>query len=88
MLKFRTECGWIAYKTTAAEIKSIGGLGICDTCNKSSDIGYLVPVLNCWLCEECFNNWKSRAHYYPEDVPVETRRALYYEQMILYTESE
>lgn len=83
MEKFHLKNGLIVYKTTTAEIQSIGGLGICDECGHfQPDGGYLVPVLNHWQCEECFNDWKSRARYYPEDAPIEARRAKYYETLI------
>lgn len=87
MEKIKIECGLIAYKTTFSEILSIGGLGICDACGQSHhEGGYLVPVLNWWMCEECFNDWKSRATYYPEDAPYEAKRAEYYEAMIPLTD--
>ena len=87
MEKFKIECGLIVYKTTTEEIMSIGGLGICDACGQfHPEGGYLVPVLNWWMCEECFNDWQSRATYYPEDAPFEAKRAEYYEAMIPCTE--
>ncbi|OQA48394.1 MAG: hypothetical protein BWY46_01401 [Firmicutes bacterium ADurb.Bin300] len=46
MKKLKTRVGYIAYKVTQAEICKIGGFGICDTCNSTSESGYLVPVLN------------------------------------------
>jgi hypothetical protein len=87
MEKFYTYSGLIAYKTTTEEIMSIGGLGICDECGQFIPSGgYLIPVLNHWQCQECFNDWKSRARYYPEDAPFEARCAKYYEAMIPCTE--
>lgn len=87
MEKFYTKSGYIAYKTTFLEITRIGGLGICDECGTVHlEGGYLVPVLNHWQCEECFNDWQSRATYYPEDAPFEARTAKYYEAMIPCTE--
>ena len=87
MEKFHLKNGLIVYKTTTAEIQSIGGLGICDECGQfHPEGGYLVPVLNHWQCKECFEDWKSRAKYYPEDAPYEARRAAYYERVIPFTE--
>lgn len=87
MEKFHTKSGLIAYKTTVEEIMSIGGLGICDECGEFSfDGGFLVPVLNHWQCKECFEDWQSRAKYYPEDAPFEARYARYYENVIPFTE--
>lgn len=79
MRKMLTKAGLIAYHTTAAEITLIGGFGICDECGKHSHEGYLVPVLNHWQCPKCFNDWKDRARYYPEDAPFERHTAAYYE---------
>ena len=89
MEKFYLDCGLIVYKTTTEEIQSIGGLGICDACGTfTPDGGYLIPVLNWWMCEECFNDYKQRATRYPEDDPIEKRRALYYESVLPFTEIE
>ena len=87
MEKFYTKNGLIAYKTTVSEIYSIGGFGICDECGAHPpEVGYLVPVLNHWQCEECFKDWSDRAKYYPEDAPYEAKRATYYEARIPFTE--
>ena len=32
------------------ELAKIGGIGICDRCNGTSNTGYYVAVLNCWFC--------------------------------------
>lgn len=86
MRKMLMKAGLIAYHTTAAEITLIGGFGICDECGKHSHDGYLVPVLNHWQCPKCFNDWKDRARYYPEDAPFERHTAAYYESRIPLTE--
>lgn len=31
------------------ELAKIGGIGICDRCNGTSNTGYYVAVLNCWI---------------------------------------
>lgn len=83
MVKFKTSVGWIAYKTTTAEIMSIGGFGICDECNEAQlNGGYLVPVLNHWMCQKCFDEWKKTANYYPQDAPIEKKNSEYYEKLI------
>ncbi len=87
MKKLRSPAGLIAYKTTTEEIYSIGGLGICDDCGTfRADGGYLVPVLNHWMCEECFNDWSGRAKFYPEDAKFELKTAEYYEARIPITD--
>lgn len=87
MRKMKTKNGLLVYKTTTAEIASIGGMGICDECGKPSlEGGYLIPVMNHWMCHACFDEWKDRAKYYPEDEPIEARNARYYEARIPITE--
>lgn len=52
-----------AYKATAMETTLIGGFGVCDTCNDYADKGYLVPVLNRYLCDDCFKSFCTRHRY-------------------------
>ena len=78
MKQFKSKCGYIIFKCTALEIISIGGLGICDHCNNFSEVGYLIPVLNHWLCESCFLKWDENSTYYPEDIPFEKKNTKYY----------
>lgn len=54
MKKFTTKQGYIAYACTAAETAYLGGMGICDDCGKSALSGFLVPVLNHYMCPDCF----------------------------------
>ena len=65
--------GFLVIKTSLTEIANIGGLGICDECNKASFVGYLVCVLNHWMCQDCYDQWSKRAKYYPEDSAIEQR---------------
>lgn len=54
---------------------------ICDWCGKPqlpSDKGYYISVLNQWYCEECFNEWKERAVWYPEDADIERKNFDFY----------
>ena len=88
MLKFRTRQGYIAYQCTASETTLLGGMGICDDCGKFSETGFLVPVLNHYMCPRCFEDWQNCGHYYPEDIPIEQRRAAYYESTIPMEVSE
>ena len=85
MKKFYLDNGLIAYETSALENMRIGGLGMCDECGEQHmphENGYLVPVLNHWMCKSCFADWKSRCKHYPEDDRIEKRNALYYESLI------
>lgn len=82
MRRFTTKSGYIAYQATAEEAALLGGRGICDDCGKFSAKGYLIPVLNHYMCPDCFHGWERGSAYYPEDIPVETRTAAYFESMI------
>ena len=82
MTKGKTQVGYIYLKTSVEECSKWGGMGICDHCNQASSEGYLVPVLNHWLCPDCFNSWAKRATYYPEDIDYESRTTAYYERIL------
>ena len=82
MTKIRTVIGYIAYRATADELAPIGGKGVCDSCNRYSYHGYLIPVLNSYYCPECYRDFCSRARFYPDDIGHETRVAAYYESKI------
>lgn len=75
--------GLTAFRTSTEELFSIGGLGICDHCNEyHSEGGYLIPVLNHWICSKCYKEWKERAIRYPEDDEFEQRYIRIYENLI------
>lgn len=82
MTKGKTKVGHIFFKTTSTECAKWGGFGICDECNQHSAEGYLVPVLNLWLCPKCFESWQKRAIYYSEDRSYEENKAQYYESIL------
>lgn len=66
--------GFKVLKVSLVEITSIaGGMGICDSCNRSSFKGYYIAVMNRWYCPECYEQWLSRAYRYGEDEPIETK---------------
>lgn len=78
----RIEFGkFLIIECTAAELyAACGGPGICDYCAIPAAVGYYIAVLNHWYCPECFERWKSHAHYYPEDADVERRNFEFYAQ--------
>lgn len=82
MRKIKSKCGYTVYEATAVETMRLGGIGVCDECNKGSIRGYLIPVLNRYMCPLCYEEWNNRAVYYAEDIPHEERVAGYYEKMI------
>jgi hypothetical protein len=88
MKKFRMKCGYVAYVVTIEELANIGGFGICDECNEFALSGYLVPVLNHYMCQSCFEKFDSRANYYKEDIPIENKNAEYYESRIPLDDAE
>ncbi|MBQ6164752.1 MAG: hypothetical protein IJK23_09795 [Clostridia bacterium] len=85
MMRIETKSGYKAYHCTATEIKITGGKGICDSCGKPHRLGYLIPVLNRWYCEGCFNEWDNSTRFYGSDNAVEQRVDAYYRQMIPLT---
>lgn len=65
-----------------------GGTGECDHCLARPEEGYYIAVLNEWLCEKCFNKWKTYAVYYEDDAPIERRNFDFYCMKIREYEQE
>ena len=86
MKKKALENGLIYYEATAEDTARLGGFGICDDCGSFAQNGYLVPVLNHYMCESCFSDWSARAKHYSEDDIYEKRTSAYYESRIPYTD--
>lgn len=64
----QTDKNFLIVKTSNIEVVSIGGLGMCDSCNKASAAGYIIGALGGrWYCPECYEEWHSRATNYKED---------------------
>lgn len=77
--KYRNKNGHIVIPCTFIQnVEKIGGLGICDDCNKVKDNGNIIPVLGRWYCDECTKEWEKRAKYYEEDKDIEERKAIDY----------
>ncbi len=69
-----TDKGFLVIEASQLEVVKIGGLGICDACNKASSSGNIISVLaGRWYCPECFNEWHSSAINYEEDREYEKR---------------
>ena len=62
--------------------------GVCDHCNQMPETGYLVAVLNHWLCPKCTKEFLERAVRYDEDIPIEKRNHEYYLHMAKMTNIE
>ncbi|MBQ9092266.1 MAG: hypothetical protein IJY52_08385 [Anaerotignum sp.] len=82
MKKTKLNCGHAAYEVSRVEVMRLGGFGICDNCNTTAETGYLVPVLNRWLCPKCYEEFNKSANFYQEDMWVEEKNCRYYESMI------
>lgn len=64
--------GFLVIKTESlSEALKLGGVAVCDSCNKSTFTGYYIAVLNKWMCERCYEEWIYFAKRYEEDIPVE-----------------
>lgn len=74
--------GFKVISTSMSEAISIGGLGICDTCNQASFKGYIVCVLNRWCCEKCYKEWNENAIYYSEDSEFESIKFLEFKKLL------
>lgn len=82
MIKFKNSVGYTVYRVTAEECYFWGGLSICDDCNEFSSYGYLVPVLNYFMCPSCFCEWDESCVFYPEDLDFESSVIKYYESIL------
>lgn len=82
MKKFKTAKGYIVYKAIAAETALLGGIGVCDDCGQETAQGFLVPVLNHYMCPACFQDWEAHGTFYPQDTEIEAKNAAYYERRI------
>lgn len=61
-------------KASAKEMfEAVGSPGICDYCSERPEHGYYIAVLNQWYCPKCWEEFKKRAVWHPEDAMVEDR---------------
>ena len=70
--------GFRVIKTSNTECIEWGGAAVCDHCNGTASFGYLVSVLNHWICPECFKDWYNRAKRYTDDIPYEEKKFEYF----------
>lgn len=77
--KVENEKGFLVLEVSHIEcITRLGGYGICDSCNKASEKGYYVAVLNHWMCPDCYNKWINRATRHKDDISIEERNYAHY----------
>lgn len=78
----RNKKGFLVIKTNIVEMAAtMDSPGICDHCNKMAVNGYLVSVLNHYLCEDCYKEWMGYAENYPEDQHIERKNMDMYIRM-------
>ena len=66
--KGRTKKGYVYYYMFAIDtIEIFGGCGICDDCGKFANMGIYVPVLNHYMCVNCYKSFVKSCKYYSED---------------------
>lgn len=82
MVKFKLPIGYTVYRVTAEECLSWGGLGVCDECNVCGPYGYLVPVLNHYMCPSCYHDWVLSCKFYAKDLDFERFYISYYEKIL------
>lgn len=65
--------------TMVEAMKIFWWLWICDNCNWGNfgKWNAYIPVLNKWYCKKCFEDWKKRAKFYPDDVKFEENNIQY-----------
>lgn len=84
MYEIRSKNGFKAYVCSAKETKLIGGCGVCDCCNERVSAGFLVPVMDYYMCPECFFNFDRN---YPknlgsDELAYEFKKSRFYESHI------
>jgi len=81
MKKFTAPGGLIVYEATADDTRKLGGGGICDFCNKYSEKGYLIPVMNRYHCPACYEKYTKNSKAYPEDRRIEQKGERYFDSV-------
>lgn len=70
----------VIYITLSELSQQLGGIGMCDYCNKGKMYGYLICVLNQWYCPRCYAEFMERAVNHPQDLKVEENNFEYYKK--------
>ncbi|WP_418360124.1 hypothetical protein [Sphingobacterium detergens] len=78
----KTEKGFLFLPMKGSDTAKFGGIGVCDFCANYAAEGKLIPALNCYYCNDCFERWNRDASYYPEDSNYENRKAQYYLEIL------
>lgn len=83
MEEITTKKGFKVLKVNLQEMhEKLNSPGICMGCNEIPFKGYLVSVLNDYMCESCFIEWQKNATYYEEDKGFEERTLEYYKTLL------
>jgi hypothetical protein len=65
---YATDKNFLVIEASSAEVISLGGMGICDSCEAASRSGHIVSVLaGRWYCPNCYQRWHAEAINYEED---------------------
>lgn len=74
MKEIQHERGFKVIQCSLVEIARLGcNMPMCDRCNNATFDGYYIAVLNRWFCPSCYEEYISRATWYPEDSAIEDR---------------
>lgn len=64
--------GFKIIRLDVPQMLKLGGLCICDSCNKGMFKSIFIGALNRAYCEDCYTNFEKRSVYYPEDSRYES----------------
>ena len=54
-------------------IGHLGKMDYCDSCAKSSESYYYLPLMDKWVCKECYKEWYEGNVRNDEDLYIEIR---------------
>lgn len=75
--------GFKVIEISSIEMFAIGCGNICDHCEKTSENGYYVAVLNRWFCPACYEEWRKHASPTTRgDLWVESKNFDYYKMLL------
>lgn len=74
--------GCKVYMIDSKETALIGGKGVCDCCNSLPVFGFLVPIVNRFMCPDCFVSWFLNSEYDKSERSFENYYCTLYESKI------
>jgi len=85
MKKCNTRKNYIYYVVSKKDAESLGfdSNGCCDACWVETEIGYLIPAINCYMCRDCFYIWGEEVSKKSEsDINTENINVGIYESVL------